>query len=288
MKERHLIGAVAAAVMAVGLSAAAQAGIYYEATTRTEGDTRGAAMTMAVKAWVSGEQAKVEFTQSDNPFMAQGNYLLTTDGGKTLYLVNPSEKTYTQWDLEKMMGMAGGMMKMARGIMHMTFSDPKVEKLGEEDGGTLLGMPTTHYTYRTSYSVETKILGMRHKSDMVNTENIWATDAMSEAALGVWLRKTPPKTGDEQLDKLVAAEVGKIKGFPLKQVTVATTTDSKGKTATNTTTMEVTALEKQAMPDGTFVLPAGYRETQMVPEGEGKDEGSENPMMKLFGGKKKP
>ena len=289
MRPRHVFGAAVALVLSAGLTTAAWAGVYYEATTTTEGEGHGAAMTMTVKAWVSGEGAKVEFTKSDNPLTPPGTYLLTKDGGKTLYLVNPQDKTYMQWDLEKMMGMAGGVMKMARGIMHMTFSDPKVEKLGEESGGTILGLPTTHYTYRTSYSMEMKIFGMKRKSDVVNTEDVWATDALSAPGMGVWLRKEPPKTGDEQLDKLVAAEAGKMKGFPLKQITVSATTDSKGKTTSSRTSMEVTALQEQPVPDSTFEIPAGYNETQMAPEGEGqnKEQDSENPMAKIFGGKKK-
>ena len=289
MRARHVIRVAAVLCLAAVVSGTAWADVYYEATTTSARAERGSSMVMTVKAWVSGEQAKVEFTSSDNPMMAQGNYLLTKDGGKTVFLVNPKDKTYMKWDLEQMMGMAGGVMKMARGIMHMKFSDPKVEKLGEENGGTMLGLPTTHYTYRTSYSIETKIFGMHHASEVVNTEDVWATDAVSEPGMGVWLRKTPPKTGDEQLDKLVAAEVGKMKGFPLKQVTVSVDTNSKGKSTKSTTTMEVTKIEKTSISGGTFAIPSDYKETQMAPESEqGKEKGAENPMMRLFGGKKKP
>ncbi len=58
-------------------------------------------------------------------------------------------------------------------------------------------------------------------------------------------------------------------------VTVTTNTDSKnGKSTTSHSTMEVTQLETSATaPAGSFELPAGYKETQMM---QMKPEGSRN------------
>ncbi len=274
---------VAAALLCAAGSAFA--GVYYEAVTTTEGKGGGMG-DVTVHAWVDGEMAKVEFTESGNPFMGPGTYLLTRNGGKTVYLVNPSEKTYAEWDMEAMMNMAGGAMKMAKGMMNMKFSDPQVEKVDEEAGGTILGLPTTHYVYRTTYSMEMKFMGMHQKNTTVQDQEIWSTTALDMPAMGIWLKDSGPKTGDEQLDALVQAEMDKVKGFPLKQVTVTTTTDEKkGKSQTSTTTMEVTKLEKTSVPESTFVIPASYTETSLVPEGgEDEEEGQGNPLSKLFGG----
>jgi len=278
-----------AVAVALAIAPVAGAGMYYEAVTRGEG-AQGAEMAdSTVKAWVDGESAKVLFDESGNPMMAQGSYIVTRDGGKTMYLVNPEEKTYAVWDMEAMMGMAGGAMKMARGMMNMKFSEPTVEKLGEEPGGSMLGLSTTHYRYRTTYTMSMSFMGMKNESKSDQLQDVWSTTELKQAGFGAWLRTSPPKTGDEELDRLITSEMAKVHGVPLKSITVTTTTDTKkGQSQTTTVTTEVTKLEKVSVPASTFEIPAGYTETQLIPTGEEGEEGEQpaNPLSKLFGKKK--
>lgn len=286
---RRELGVFAAAVV---VAAAAQAGVTYKAVTKSEGGPHAEASNMTVQAWASDGKMKIEFEQSGNPMMGKGTYIVTTDGGKTFYLVNPEEKTYAKWDMDAMLGMAGGMMKMARGMMNLSFSDPKVEQLGDEPGPTMLGMPTTHYTYRTSYTMSMKFFGMNRATKVVRDEQFWTTPKLAEEVLGTWMKRKY-RTGDEQLDKLIDTEMQKVHGIPLKSVIVSTNTDEKGKSQTTTMTTEVTELHTVPVPDSTFEIPAGYTETQLMPTGqeggsdsEQKDQ-SESPFSKMFGGKKK-
>lgn len=256
----------------------ALAGVYYTATTTTEGGKRGqAGSNSVVKAWASGDNAKVEFESNDNPMMKKGTYLVTTSAGKEMYLVNPEDKTYMKFDVDAMMQFAGGAMKM----MNMKYTDPKVERLVEEPGGLVAGLPTTHYKYRISYGMSMSFMGMSQTTKVVKEEDVWATTKLVEAALGIWLKKTPPKLGDENLDNLVKTEMSQIQGFPLKMKSVVTNTDQKGKSETTTTLMEVKEVQMTAVPDSMFQMPAGYTEAKMFEGGE------ENPMAKIFGGKKK-
>ena len=114
------------------------AGIHYKSTTKSE-DARGRSNEVQVEGWVSGEKARVEFkdSTSPNPFTQKGTYLLTQDGGKTLYLVNPEEKTYSVLDLNAMLGAVGTVMNGLGPLLKIQFSEPKVEKLADEDGGRL-------------------------------------------------------------------------------------------------------------------------------------------------------
>ncbi len=260
------------------------AGVYYTAKTTAEGG-RGAAMQdITVQAWVAGGNAKVEFEQSGNPMMGKGMYMVTKDGGQTLYMVNPEEKSYYKWDMDSLMGMAGGMMKM----MKLTYTDAKVEKISEEPDGLVAGVPTVHYKFRTSYTMSMSMMMMHKTTRVVKLEDIWAAPKLVEAGLGIWLRKTPPKTNNEQLDALLKAEMGKVVGFPLKTVTVETSTDEKGKSETTTTTMEVTELRTQVVPDSTFAIPAGYKETSMMGGEKGEKGEESNPFLKMMGGNRKP
>ena len=242
------------------------AGIRYKATTRTEAEKGRGNNTVEVEGWVSGDNAKVVFLQSGgNPITKKGAYMLTKNGGKTLYLVDPEEKTYSEFDLSAMLGMVGGIMNGMGPMLKIQFTDPKVEKLSEEDGGAVLGVPTKHYKYRTSYGMTVKVFGMGNATDVVQEQDVWTTTSLADSGLGVWLRAEPPKTGNTEFDKLISSEMERYSGFPLKMVTVSTSTQKKGnKQEVTRQTMEVTQLDaKASVPESTFEIPAGYKETQL-------------------------
>jgi hypothetical protein len=256
----------AAALLLTLAAAPAWAGIHYKSTTHMENpQARGKLNDMQVEGWAAGDKARIEFRESSNPFMKKGSYLISKDGGKTLFLVNPDEKTYASWDLEGMLGGAGGMMNGVGGLLKIEISDPKVVKGLDEDGGALLGQPTRHLRYRTSYSMTMKIMGRGNTNDMVIDQDIWVAPKLQDQALGVWLKR--PRTGNEQIDKLIQAEAGKIQGIPLKSVSVSTSTDKKrGTTQVTRTTMEVTQLDTAAaVAPSSFEIPAGYKETEIMP-----------------------
>jgi hypothetical protein len=142
-----------------------------------------------------------------------------------------------------------------------------VERLLDEDGGTVAGLPTRHLKLRTSYTLTVKVFGMGNATDVVSEQDVWATTRLVDPALGVWLRAEPPRTGNAELDKLIAAEAGKFQGFPLKMVTVTTSTQKKGnKTTTTRSTMEVTQLDTgAAVPASAFEVPAGYEKVELMP-----------------------
>ena len=237
----------------------ARAGWEYTAVTKAEGGKHSEIMGNSIKALVEGDKAKVEFVESGNPMMSAGSYLLIQDAGKSMVLVNPQEKTYTTWNTSSMMGMAGGAMAM----MNMQVQDPKVEKLLEENGGKLLDYPTTHYRFRTSYTMSMNFMGMKHSISTLQEEDLWATKALKDAAFSFSAIQNNMKTGNEQLDKLITAQKSKAEGFPLKMITTHTTKDSRGQEQVVKTTMEVTVLKSASPSAAQFRVPAGYQEGQM-------------------------
>ena len=276
---RHLSRSIAVAALFLAVAAPGFAGIHYKATTTTQ-DAASKTNQIKVEAWVSGDNAKIAFLESGgNPVAQEGTYLVTKDGGHTLYLVNPEEKTYAKWDLESMLGTIGSVMNGMGPLLKIQFSNVKVDKVSEGDGGTLLGLPTRNAKLRTSYTMTIKVLGMGNTSDVVTEQDIWSTTKLQDAGLGVWLRAEPPRTGNAEFDKLISADAYKIAGFPLKIVGVSTSTSKKGKTATTRSTMEVTQLDANAsVPASAFEIPKGYEEAQMLPtqgaeqQGEGQQE----------------
>jgi hypothetical protein len=242
------------------------AGIHYKSVTKTQGGGGENPADISVEGWVSGDNAKVEVQDSANPILREGTWLMTKNGAKTIYLVDPKEKTYAEWDPAAMLGAAGSVLNGVGPLVKFEFSDPKVEKLVDEAGPALLGQSTRHYKFRTSYTMKIKVFGMGNESATVTEEDIWVTDQLKDPALGVWLRSEGLKTGNQQLDKIINSERGKLTGFPLKTVSVNTSTNKKNNKQTKTTTtMEVTQLDTKAtVPASAFEIPAGYEETEMM------------------------
>jgi hypothetical protein len=242
------------------------AGIHYKSATKVQDAAGRNPADMQVEGWVSGDNAKVEIQESGNPMLKEGTWLLSKNGAKTIYLVDPKEKTYAEWDPAAMLGAAGAVLNGVGPLVKFEFSDPKVEKLVDEAGPAIVGQPTRHYKYRTSYTMKIRVFGMGNETAVVTEEDIWATSQLQDPALGVWLRADALKTGNEQLDKMIASGREKFTGFPLKTVTVSTSTNKKNnKQTTSRTTMEVTQLDTKAtVPASAFEIPAGYEKTEMM------------------------
>ncbi|TFG88779.1 MAG: DUF4412 domain-containing protein [Gemmatimonadales bacterium] len=253
--------ALMASLLALSVAAQAWAGLSFTAVTKSEGGRGRGDQGGTAKVAADGERLRME-SSAKGRGEAEG-YMLTQDGGKTLYMVNPKDKTYMKWDVEGMMGGAGGMMQMAKGMMGMKFSDVKVEKVLEEKGEPILGYPTTHYRFTTSYQMEMNFMGRKNVSTVVQEDDLWATSKIKLSTLAVWTGKQLPTTGDEELDKLMKSERAKVEGLPLRTVMTQTTTDAAGKTQVSKTTMEVTEVKEGAMDAALFELPAGYQEMQM-------------------------
>ncbi|HVT16594.1 MAG TPA: DUF4412 domain-containing protein [Thermoanaerobaculia bacterium] len=274
--EAHALRAFAQSIVSAALAAAAAApvcaGVHYKAVSRTSlsgtEDAPPRSELVQVEAWVAGDRCRVDVLESDNPAAKAGTYLLTRDGGKDLYVVDPKEKTYGRWDLAAMLGRSGGVLHTMGPLLQVDFSDLKVEKVGEEDGGMVAGLPTRHYRYRTHYNTNVKVLGMGSTATTVIQEDVWMTDKLRDPGLGVWLRTDLLRTGSDRLDRLIAHRMATPPGYPLKVSTLSTNRQKDGKTTATRSSLEVIELDPTSPPDSQFEIPAGFQEKKVSPEGE--------------------
>jgi len=260
MRCKKLIGVL---VLAAPLALPAVAGVTYTAKTRTlSAENPDQAADLKVRALVNGSKARVDFLESELPELAKGRYLLSTDEGKTVYLVDPAGKTFARWDAERMVSGMADLMRRMRWQMKVHFDEPQIQKVLDEKGEPVAGLPTRHYRYRTSYRVRVELAG----SDTIATtvdEDIWTTSAVQEPGLRLWLKQEPPTSGDEQLDRIIHEEKSKIQGFPVKKITVIKTTDHEGKVTESRTEMIVTEMKTISVEDSAFQIPSGYTEMDL-------------------------
>jgi hypothetical protein len=246
-----------------GLTIPVEAGIEYRARTWQEGQQKNKQAEMTVWARIDGDNARIAFEESGNPWMTSGSYLLTTDAGETLFLVKPEDKTYGEFDLDAIMQMLGALSES--GVVDFQIENPQVETLERGPGKTVADLATEHARYRTTYDMQIKVLGFKNRQNVQTVQDVWYTTAVRDAAMGVWLRKEPPRTGTD-LDRLIDLEIDKIEGFPLETLTTTINTGKKGKQTTITTHMLVSELDRGAsFPAGTFVIPADFTPVELMP-----------------------
>ncbi|MBN1238756.1 MAG: hypothetical protein JXB36_09645, partial [Gammaproteobacteria bacterium] len=232
-----------------------QAAWYYEATTTAEGQGAPGGAS-SVRAWVDGANARIEMTEGgQSGFLEAGTYLLTHDGGDTLYVVDPSDRTISEIDLAQIFQMAGNMAAMTGGMVDMQFKDFTSEQLAQEPGEDVLGYPTTRYRFRTGYTMSIGVLGMTRENRNETEHDVLCTDAIDAAGFGVWLRPDRFRTGNEDMDRMIEQQLD-LDCVPLRNRAVTTVVDGRGRESTVTTTTEVTALREEDAPAEAFVLPA--------------------------------
>ena len=258
---RETAAIFAAAVLAC--PATAGAAVYYEMTTETESPAFGGDEEMVMRSYIDGDNGRIEFVSSDgNPLYAEGGYMLTHDAGGTIYLVNPAEKTYMQFDLDALLGMAGTMMNAMGGVVEMSFDNVSGEQTGEAPGEDLLGYSTTRYSFSSAYEMSMTVMGFKRTTRTNTTTDVWCTDEVSSSGFNLWLRPDRMRTGNEELDALISQQMQMPDCMPLRVVSI-TTVDGQGGESRSETVV-TTMREEPAFDAETFALPADYTETTLM------------------------
>lgn len=249
----------------------AYAGYYYEAMTTTSSDAVSRDNKTIVAVWSEGKSTRIEFREGENMgFFGPGSYLISSNAGETMYLVNPEEKTYSLFDLGQMMNAATQAIESMGGMVKMEITDAHFEKVSEESGGKLLGYPTRHIRFKSGYTTSISIMGMKRSQTFNSMQDIWTTSAVDAPAFNAWLRPDKVMKGMlKGMEEMVDAQFNLVKGAPLKSVIETTSTGGGmggGGPTKSFTTTEVTTLRKESVPAATFAIPPDYTETALMDE----------------------
>lgn len=254
---RRVLLVIALLVASVqGVSGAVQ----YEFRQSTHSDLESMPATdMTGRGVIDGDRSRVDFL-SGNAYPV-GSYVITTNASRTMTFIDPARKTFVEVNAAN--------VASAIGTAHITISNKKVSVKQLEDHLIIAGFPTDHYQLNIEYDITVPFGSIPLTQSVRETVDKWVTTSLGDAVQDL-LAIGAVKTGNPELDDLVAVENTKIKGFPLKQVTsIATTvhrenipqamTDVLRPTRTQTREMTITSINAQAaIPADLFNVPAGY------------------------------
>ena len=224
---------------------------------------------------------RIEFTESTNPMMGTGTYMISNDG-KTILLVNPKEKTFSKMDMEQILKMTQAL----GGMVEMKVENPKATQARGTQDMAVAGLPAKHYVMDTSYTMKVKVLFMKSSSQVSSHKDLWFTESFPVMVMDYFQSKSV-KTGFGELDKLIELEKTKVPGVLVKSKTTSESKDDKGKVTKSYDEFEITTWEKASLSADLFQVPAGYKEVPLLgvagAEGEeGKEGEQENPLKSIF------
>jgi hypothetical protein len=276
------------AAVAMMMAVSAQAGYYYEAVTKTSSDQQRGEQTTRVKVWVEGESTRIEYQEgSGMGGFEAGNYIISTDAGDNMLMVDPEEKTATVFNMGATMNMAAAAMEGLGGMVQMEFTDFYVEPGSEESGGDLLGYDTRRVRYKSGYTMKMSMFGRNMDQVIKMSNDMWVTDEIDARAFSAWLRPDKMMKGMfEGLDELMEQQFSQMAGTPLKAVIETVTTDNEGKSSNSRMVTEVTELREENVDPAIFEIPDDYERRDPIAElqaGNGENQEKDNPMDALKG-----
>ena len=267
----------AALGLAMLIASITTAGIRYESTTRSVDEDGDVQQVYIVTSWVDGDRARIEFQEAKGGPVPDEAYMITTDGGATMYMVNPEEQSYMEWNLDRMFQTLGDLQQASGGMVSMDFSDTSAEYQGSSPGGPILGYDTTKHAMKSAFTMEVKVFGMKQSTTVRTETEAWMTDKLAAPGFGAWLRGTPPRTGDPELDSMLDGIAAKLDGVVLKSVSNSVMVDNKGRESRSRSMTEVTSIEETDIDPSMFEIPEGYEKVEMPTMGEGTESDEDQP-----------
>jgi hypothetical protein len=208
-------------------------------------------------ASVDGTNMRLDIERGDQLLMQDHSFVVSKDGGRTLLVANPADKKYFELKIDDILGSAGPILKQLGGMVKVSFENEKVDVRDDGDGGIIEGYPTHKWSVTSSYDMKMNMMGQQLNTHVQMQSQTWATDKLPSTAAS-FVQSGGLKTGVEAIDKLIQAQTGVVKGFPLKQILSSSIT-TNGKATDSSTTVTVTDIHMDAViPAGAFELPPGF------------------------------
>lgn len=249
---RKLIVTAALACIALPAFAALE---YEFVQKNTSDDSQRPATDLTARATIDGHRTRVDFLGGNT--YPPGTYVVSTDGSQRLYFVDPAKQWYTEFDASSAATALGA-------------SSIKIENLVSDvkkvsDNETVAGIEASRYRLTMSYDI-TVIMRKIPLKQRVQTEiDRWVTTRFGETDA---YTASAMRTGNPQIDELIATESNRIPGFVLRQKVTTKTSFSPPKKRselkvptqrTLVREMWVTRIREVPPNAAIFIVPASYR-----------------------------
>lgn len=234
------------------------AAIQYEFTQRnTTSDSISPSNDLIGRATIDGARSRIEFL--GGTLYPPGTYVVSTDASRRLYFVDPSKQWYTEVNTAS--------VATAIGTSNIKIENFKTSSETLPDKTVIAGLETVHQRITMSYDITLITRAMPLKLHVRSEIDAWTTDRFGSLLGAGSYFSSSMRTGNPEVDQIIAAGEAKIEGLPLRQIVVTRTNYQRAtgsqlqaaNTRTVTREMWVTSVKETEAPAALFTLPATYR-----------------------------
>lgn len=235
-------------------AAPADAGLFYRFTE--SGEDGG-------QVWVEGERSRVEWQRAEEPFA----FDVRIDAASGPVWLNTSLGTwYSDATAGRPPSGPGPELAVGRGVFQplfpnaeATIEDPEVSvELEEGLVEEVAGLPATKYVVRISYRWSQVMFGETIRAKVSATALLWVTDRLERRPLPV--DPLELVTGLPEVDAVLAPELAKIPGFPLRRTLTVTRTMPHTPPNTSFSDLVLEEVRQEPVSAERFEVPAEYSE----------------------------
>jgi len=218
-------------------------GAEFTAVTRnqTTGTRFPAIGDATVQGVVDGERGRLEYLKSGLGSLPQGTVLITDDGAKTRKLYNARDHS------------CGDALAPTAQAAAPVYQHLKVDKILDEPGPKMHGVPTRHLRYSIAYDLTSGSGASAQSHPGTIATEVWVAPSLTDPAFALWLTSSP-HTGNADADRQLADTMKDFPGAALKRIQQTTLNLGEGKQQNATSTMEVTHLVRHR-PDAKALAP---------------------------------
>ena len=250
--SRDYMRLTAAFLLIFSVAANASAGLTYHFESTTEGVSRSR-VSGSVKS--NDRDVRMDIEEGDGLLLPTGGVVISRDGGRTLRVADLQARTYYDVSLDEIAAGASGLLAQMGDAVKMTVTNPSVTTRDLGAAGKIEGFNTRHSLVETSHDLQVIALGQKMTIRIATRNEVWTTDQLP-GVLADFLQMRTTRTGIAAIDSILAAQQGKVTGFPLRQVMTVKVTQN-GQEMTTTTKVVLTDVLKRNIAPSMFTLPPG-------------------------------
>lgn len=214
---------------------------------------------LSVNVWVEGDRARLEVQASEEPNLAAGTALLTSDRGEHLVVLDSAKQEFFSLPRSVITGFKQHEADRRRIICEPISS----EKIGEDSGPVLAGFPTRHLRFHLRLATHQPTTSGELTTQIDVFEHFWLAAEISQHNTDLAMLSDSSNTGIPALDEFLHGQISDLPGFILKRSLVITLDDSLHNHSVRRTSYEVTELAVADSPATLFEIPDGFH--QRVP-----------------------
>jgi hypothetical protein len=254
-----LAALVAAALLALARPASAQlpAAYRYGFTVSTTGEEDRTAGTV----YVAGDRWRIDMASEAEK--KSGDYLLSTDGGRTITIVHPEERSYSVHDADDFERIVSRVMRGLDAVMTLQLRDAKVATAALGAGDAVGGRATQRYRLTQDYEVSVGMFGFSSATRERVVTEYWVDPRLALPRNPVVEMMSTLATALAQHDaaflrRSTEARRTLFRGTPLKVVVTAESREEDGEVKRKVRTIQLGEVERVAIDGPVFEVPRGF------------------------------